>query len=77
MKSNDYIINKYNIGDLIQPSEDYIEGSGKKPVQKFGIVIQPEHEMWGYGEKASGTKVQWASGHEEIVWHFEIEKAKK
>ncbi len=88
MKSNDY-----KVGDLIQTSQDYIEGgpeislddenrqylkglSSISVPKKFGIVIEPNHGMWGEYER-QGTKVRWTSGYEEIVWHFEIERTRK
>ena len=72
MKSNDY-----EVGDLIQTSQDYIEdGEEKNPPKKFGIVIGPNYGMWGEYER-QGTKVRWTSGYEEIVWHFEIERTRK
>jgi len=64
-------------GDLVQTTRDYIDDNydeEKIATKKFGVVIEPNHGMWGEYERV-GTKVQWASGHEEIVWHFEIEKA--
>ena len=67
----------FQTGDLIQSSEDYIEGGEEKsPPKKYGIVIEPRHDMWDKGKKM-GTKVRWTSGHQEIVWHFEIERANK
>ena len=61
-------------GDLIQSSDDYIEGGEEKnPPKKYGIVIEPRHDMWDK-DAMMGTKVRWTSGHQEIVWHFEIEK---
>lgn len=78
----------FQTGDLIQSSEDYIEGGWggdgkyhptmeeKSPPKKYGIVIEPRHDMWDKGKKM-GTKVRWTSGHQEIVWHFEIERANK
>jgi len=69
----------YEIGDLVQTTGDYIDENWdeeKNAIKKFGIVISPNEGMWGEYEE-TGTKVQWAEGQEEIVWHFEIERAEK
>tara|TARA_B100001123_G_scaffold445147_1_gene595957 strand:- start:21 stop:245 length:225 start_codon:yes stop_codon:yes gene_type:complete len=69
----------YEIGDLVQTTRDYIADNydeEKIATKKFGIVISPNEGMWGEYEE-TGTKVQWAEGHQEIVWHFEIERAEK
>ena len=69
----------FTIGDLVQTTRDYIAEDyndytkEKNAIKKFGIVVKPNEGMWGEYEQ-EGTKVQWASGHEEIVWHFEIER---
>jgi hypothetical protein len=67
----------FQTGDLIQSSDDYIEGGVEiNPPKKYGIILEPRHDMWDKGKKM-GTKVRWTSGHQEIVWHFEIERANK
>jgi hypothetical protein len=66
------------IGDLVQPTKDYIADlrDEKTPKKKFGIIINTNEDMWGEYEQ-TGTKVRWSSGEHEIVWHFEIERAEK
>ena len=74
MKNNDY-----EAGDLVQTTGDYIDerwDEEKTAIKKYGIVVKPNEGMWGEYEE-TGTRVQWAEGHEEIVWHFEIERTEK